>query len=68
MKIRLGVDIACRSAHHAACADESGALLWSGQRFRTDVAEIEALWARLPADVDEVMVGPNPVRRTGSVC
>ncbi len=56
MKIRLGVDIACRAPHHAACADESGAVLWSGQRFRTDVAELEGLWARLPADVDEVMV------------
>ena len=31
--MRLGVEIACRSAHHAPCADESGALLWSGQRF-----------------------------------
>lgn len=55
MKIRLGVDIACRSAHHAACADETGVLLWSGQRFRTDVAELKALWARLAVDVDEVM-------------
>ena len=62
MKIRLGVDIACRSAHHAACADENGRLLWSGQRFRTDVAELEVLWARLPADVDEVMVVMEPTR------
>jgi len=30
MKIRLGVDIACRSPHHAACADETGTLLCSG--------------------------------------
>src|SRR5215210_1681914 len=62
MKIRLGVDIACRSAHHAACADETGALLWSGQRFRTDVAELTALWARLPVDVEEVMVVMEPTR------
>lgn len=62
MKISLGVDIACRSAHHAACADESGRVLWSGQRFRTDVAELEALWGCLPADVDEVMVVMEPTR------
>lgn len=62
MKIGLGVDIACRSAHHAACADETGALLWSGQRFRTDVAELKALWARLPVEVEEVMVVMEPTR------
>jgi transposase len=56
MKIRLGIDIACRSPHRAACADETGTLLWSGQRFRTDVDDLEALWARLPREVDEVMV------------
>jgi transposase len=61
MKIRIGVDIACRSPHHAACADETGAILWSGHRFRTDVAELEALWARLPAG-EEVMVVMEPTR------
>ena len=62
MKIRLGIDIACRSPHHAACADERGTLLWSGQRFRTDVGELEALWAQLPVGVDEVMVVMEPTR------
>jgi transposase len=62
MKIRVGVDIACRSPHHAACADETGKLLWSGYRFRTDVGELEALWARLPGDVEEVMVVMEPTR------
>jgi transposase len=62
MKIRLGVDIACRSPHHGACADENGTLLWSGHRFRTDVADLEALWARLPGNVDEVMVVMEPTR------
>ena len=56
MKIRIGVDIACRSPHHAACADETGTLLWSGHRFRTAVADLEQLWARVPDGVDEVMV------------
>ena len=62
MKIRLGVDIACRSPHHAACADETGTLLWSGHRFRTDVADLEALWSRLPVEVEEVMVVMEPTR------
>ena len=62
MKIRLGVDIACRSPHHAACADETGALLWSGHRFRTDVDDLESLWARLPVDAEEVMVVMEPTR------
>jgi hypothetical protein len=62
MKIRLGVDIACRSPHHAACADETGTLLWSGHRFRTDVADLEGLWSRLPVEVEEVMVVMEPTR------
>jgi hypothetical protein len=62
MKIRLGVDIACRSPHHAACADETGTLLWSGHRFRTDVGDLGALWSRSPAEADEVMVVMEPTR------
>lgn len=62
MKIRLGIDIACRSPHHAACADETGTLLWSRHRFRTDLADLELLWSRLPDDVDEVMVVMEPTR------
>jgi hypothetical protein len=49
VKIRLGIDIACRATHQASCADEAGRLLWSGHRFRTDAGELEALWAKLPA-------------------
>ncbi len=62
MKIRLGVDIACRSSHHAACADETGTLFWSGHRFRTDVDDLERLWSRLPVDAEEVMVVMEPTR------
>lgn len=62
MKIRIGVDIACRSPHNAACADEAGAILWSGHRFRTEATDLEALWARLPAGVDEAMVVMEPTR------
>lgn len=62
MKLRLGVDIACRSPHHAACADETGRLVWSGHRFRTDVDDLEQLWSRLPEGADEVMVVMEPTR------
>ncbi len=62
MKIRLGVDIACRSPHHAACADETGVILWSGYRFRTTGSDLEELWARLPAEAEEVMVVMEPTR------
>ena len=43
-------------------ADETGTMLWSRHRFRTDVADLEALWSRLPGDVDEVMVVMEPTR------
>src|SRR5215831_6871374 len=62
VKVRLGVDIACRSPHIAACADESGSVLWSGRRFRTEASELEVLWARLPVEAAEVMVVMEPTR------
>lgn len=62
MKIRLGIDVACRASHHVACADETGRMVWSGHRFRTSAHDLETLWARLPADADEVMVIMEPTR------
>ena len=62
MKIRLGIDIACRTPHYAACADETGNVLWSKHRFRTDVADLETLWDRLPDGAEEVMVVMEPTR------
>jgi transposase len=62
VKVRLGIDIACRAAHQASCADDAGRLLWSGHRFHTDAAELEALWARLPEAAVEVMVVMEPTR------
>jgi hypothetical protein len=47
MNVRLGIDIACRAAHHASCADDSSRLLWSGYRFHTDTTELDALCAKL---------------------
>lgn len=62
MKIRIGVDIACRAAHQAACADETGKILWAAHRFRTNVSDLESLWARIPDGADEVMVVMEPTR------
>jgi hypothetical protein len=61
MKIRLGVDIACRAPHQASAADEHGEMLFAGHRFRTDPDELETLWARLP-EADEAMVIMEPTR------
>ncbi len=62
MKIRLGIDVACRAAHQVSCADEHGVMVWIGHRFRTDPAELEALWRRLPGGTTEVMVVMEPTR------
>ena len=62
MKIRLGVDVACRAAHQASCADEHGVMLWVGRRFGTDPDQLEALWAKLPEEATEVMVVMEPTR------
>lgn len=62
MKIRLGIDVACRAAHQASCADEHGRMLFVGHRFHTDPDELEELWNRVPQDTDEVMVVMEPTR------
>jgi transposase len=62
--VRLGIDIAVRAAHQASLADERGQLLWSGHRFRTTAADLEALWARLPdaTSAEGVTVVMEPTR------
>jgi transposase len=59
--IRLGIDVACVAEHRASCADETGEFLWSGWRFRTTPADLERLWAKLPAGA-EVTVILEPTR------
>ena len=59
MKIRVGVDIACRSPHVAAIADEAGNILSTWHRFRTIAAELSTFWALVPADATEVLVVPK---------
>ena len=48
MKVRLGIDIACRAHHQASATHETGEFIWSGRRFRTTPVDLEALWAKLP--------------------
>lgn len=62
MRMIIGIDVACRAAHQASCADEGGTLLFTGHRFSTDAHELERLWARLPEGADEVAVVMEPTR------
>jgi transposase len=55
-EVRLGIDVACRADHQASLADERGEFAWSGWRFRTTPADLERLWAKLPADTEVVAV------------
>jgi transposase len=52
----LGIDVACRAAHQASLADETGQLLWVGRRFRTSAPELEQLWSMLPVGTAPVTV------------
>jgi transposase len=60
-EVRLGIDVACRAHHQASSADEQGQFLFSGWRFRTTAADLERLWAKLPAGA-EVTVIMEPTR------
>jgi transposase len=62
VRVRVGIDIACRAEHRAACADETGRIMWSGHQFRTRAVELEALWAKLPSDAEQVLVVMEPTR------
>jgi transposase len=59
--LRLGIDVACRAAHQVSCTDETGSFVFTGRRFRTTVADLDRLWAGLPA-TDEVTVIMEPTR------
>ena len=61
LSMTLGIDVAVRAKHRATLADERGAYVWSGAAFRTHPEELEALWARVPADA-RVTVVLEPTR------
>lgn len=56
VKIRLGVDVACRAAHQASCADETGGFVFTGRRFVTTAEDLDRLWASLPATGDVTVI------------
>lgn len=60
-EVRLGIDVACRADHQASLCDERGEFVWSAWRFRTTPADLERLWAKIPADA-EVVVVMEPTR------
>lgn len=59
--VRLGIDVACQADHQASLADDRGEFLWSAWRFRTRPADLETLWAKIPAGA-EVTVVMEPTR------
>ncbi len=61
LSMTLGIDVAVRAKHRATLADERGEYVWSGAAFRTHPDELEALWARVPADA-QVTVVLEPTR------
>jgi len=61
VQMTLGIDVACRAAHQASLADESGRFAWSGRRFTTTPATCRSCgtWCRRGAAVTVVM---EPIR------
>jgi transposase len=47
-ELTLGIDVACRAAHQASLADETGRFAWTGRRFRTTTADLGRLWESIP--------------------
>lgn len=56
MQMTLGIDVACRAAHQASLADESGRFAWSGRRFRTASADLQQLWDLVPPGASVTVV------------
>jgi transposase len=60
VKVRLGIDVACRADHQASLACVDGQFIWSGWRFRTTPTDLVALWDKIPVGAEvEVIVEPT---------
>jgi transposase len=63
MQLTLGIDLACRAAHQASLARSDGTFVWSGKKFFTRPADLEALWRQIPlAEGDTLTVVMEPTR------
>lgn len=62
MAMTLGIDIAVRAAHQGSLAVD-GTLVWTGRKFFTRPADLQALWAALDLeDPGELTVVLEPTR------
>jgi transposase len=64
-ELRLGIDLACREAHRAALADETGTLLWINHCFYSRPADLQRLWAAVvnaASGGESVVVVMEPTR------
>lgn len=62
MAVTLGIDVAVRAAHQASLAVD-GKLVWTGRKFFTRPADLDALWAALDLeDPGELTVVLEPTR------
>ncbi|GAA3086531.1 transposase [Kribbella aluminosa] len=63
MELILGIDLACRAAHQASLARSDGTFVWTGRKFFTRPADLEALWAAVGlAEGDVLRVVMEPTR------
>jgi transposase len=63
VELILGIDLACRAAHQASLARSDGTFVWTGRKFFTRPAELEALWVAIGlAEGDTLRVVMEPTR------
>ena len=62
MAIRIGIDVACRASHRAACADASGQPVQHNVRFQTRAEDLDDLWQRIPEGETDITVVTEPTR------
>ena len=63
MELTLGIDLACRAAHQASLARSDGTFVWTGRKFFTRPADLDALWAAVGlTEADTLRVVMEPTR------
>ena len=63
MELTLGIDLACRAAHQASLARSDGTFVWTGRKFFTRPADLDALWAAVGlTEADTLRMVMEPTR------